>query len=381
MLVPHIAGGSPVICAIIAHSRRASSRRCPSGTPARKSSTDAPVRRVAGPLLAAMPSCSHDRPASARKNRRAAACVFRSPWAVSADTIALPSGTRHFAFSSVTALRRHDRVRFSGDTRHARSPAPGLPPHRGAEDGHHVPAARHLGQSGPACQAGDPAARLHPPRPLPGQPRPARRPADARRPGRPLGRRMGRPGPPGPQVSRRRDHLRRTARQLQPGTGRPRRPLARSRGAARRPHRPRLRQPAPGRMAGGGQVPPHGPLGGMARRRQPPRQHRGPARQLRLLGRPRHAGHAQPLVTAPAAGPDPRHHDAAGRLARRSVAPVRRGRRHRLREDRPLPGARQHLPRPRRDRVPAPDERDAQRRDAGLVLHPATSSRSSRTTC
>src|SRR5690348_17298626 len=54
MLVPHIAGGSPVICAIIAHSRRASSRR-PSGTPARKSSTDAPVGRITGSFLAAMP--------------------------------------------------------------------------------------------------------------------------------------------------------------------------------------------------------------------------------------------------------------------------------------------------------------------------------------
>src|SRR5262245_10311826 len=61
MLDPHIIGGSPVICCIIAHNRRASSRRCPSGTPARKPSTDAPVRRIAGPFLAAMPSCSHSR--------------------------------------------------------------------------------------------------------------------------------------------------------------------------------------------------------------------------------------------------------------------------------------------------------------------------------
>src|ERR1700758_1186145 len=48
MLGPHMAGGSPVICRIIAHSRRASSRRRSSGTRARKSSTDAPVRRIAG---------------------------------------------------------------------------------------------------------------------------------------------------------------------------------------------------------------------------------------------------------------------------------------------------------------------------------------------
>src|SRR6478609_2512935 len=56
MLVPHITGGSPVISCIMAHSRRASSRRLSSGTQSRNSSTEASVRCVAGPFLAAMPS-------------------------------------------------------------------------------------------------------------------------------------------------------------------------------------------------------------------------------------------------------------------------------------------------------------------------------------
>src|SRR5215469_4931111 len=61
MLVPHIAGGSPVTSVIMAQSRRASSRCCSLGTRARNSSTGAPVWRIAGPLLAAIPSCSHTR--------------------------------------------------------------------------------------------------------------------------------------------------------------------------------------------------------------------------------------------------------------------------------------------------------------------------------
>src|ERR1700745_3628874 len=56
MLVPHITGDSPVMSCIIAHSRRASSRRLSSGTRSRNSSTEASVRCVAGPFLAAMPS-------------------------------------------------------------------------------------------------------------------------------------------------------------------------------------------------------------------------------------------------------------------------------------------------------------------------------------
>src|SRR5215469_544639 len=61
MLVPHIAGGSPVISCIIAHNRRASWRRCSSGTAATNPATGAPVRRIAGPFLVAIPSCSHSR--------------------------------------------------------------------------------------------------------------------------------------------------------------------------------------------------------------------------------------------------------------------------------------------------------------------------------
>src|SRR5262249_16096186 len=52
-------GASPVISRIMAHNRRASSRRCSSGTVARNPSTDASVRRIAGSFLVAMPSCSH----------------------------------------------------------------------------------------------------------------------------------------------------------------------------------------------------------------------------------------------------------------------------------------------------------------------------------
>ena len=44
-----------------AHNRRASPRLCPSRAPAKNSSTDAPVRRIAGTFLTAMPSCSHSR--------------------------------------------------------------------------------------------------------------------------------------------------------------------------------------------------------------------------------------------------------------------------------------------------------------------------------
>src|ERR1700750_848124 len=47
MLLPHIAGGSPVISCIMAHSRRASSRRRSSGTWARNASTEASVGWVA----------------------------------------------------------------------------------------------------------------------------------------------------------------------------------------------------------------------------------------------------------------------------------------------------------------------------------------------
>src|SRR5215471_19995046 len=61
MLVPHIAGGSPVISRIIAHNRRASWRRCSSGTAARNPATDASVRRIAALFLVAIPSCSHSR--------------------------------------------------------------------------------------------------------------------------------------------------------------------------------------------------------------------------------------------------------------------------------------------------------------------------------
>src|SRR5690242_17446723 len=47
MSLPPIVGGSPVISCIMAHSRRASSRRRLSGTWPRNSSTDASVRRIA----------------------------------------------------------------------------------------------------------------------------------------------------------------------------------------------------------------------------------------------------------------------------------------------------------------------------------------------
>jgi hypothetical protein len=59
MLVPYIVGGSPVISCIMTHNGHVSSRRCSLGTAARNPSTDASVRRIAGSLLVAMPSCSH----------------------------------------------------------------------------------------------------------------------------------------------------------------------------------------------------------------------------------------------------------------------------------------------------------------------------------
>src|SRR5689334_1487738 len=88
MLVPHIAGGSPVISCISAHNRCASARRCSSGTWARNSATDAPVRRIAGPLLAVMPSCSHGplRVAGSPATR----CGFASVLAVVVDAEHVP---------------------------------------------------------------------------------------------------------------------------------------------------------------------------------------------------------------------------------------------------------------------------------------------------
>src|SRR6516164_4231279 len=53
MLVPQSTGGSPVISCIMAHNRRASSRRRSSGTRARNAATDAPVGRIAGALVVA----------------------------------------------------------------------------------------------------------------------------------------------------------------------------------------------------------------------------------------------------------------------------------------------------------------------------------------
>src|SRR5215472_16367436 len=61
MLAPHMAGGSPVTSCIMVHSRRESSRRCSSATPARNSATDPSVRRIAGPFLVAIPPSSHNR--------------------------------------------------------------------------------------------------------------------------------------------------------------------------------------------------------------------------------------------------------------------------------------------------------------------------------
>src|SRR6516225_4916187 len=78
MLVPHSAGGSPVISCIIAHNRCASRRRCSSGTAARNPATDASVRRIAGSFLAAIPSCSHSRMRSAGGG--IAVCAYGNSW-------------------------------------------------------------------------------------------------------------------------------------------------------------------------------------------------------------------------------------------------------------------------------------------------------------